>query len=316
MYATRWCGDCQSYRRWFDARHISYDVIDIDRDEEAAAYVIQVNGGMRSVPTIVFPDGSVLVEPTSCELAARCFHIREQPEEGEAKSETMTMSKHGRLSPGTKEISSPRFAAFYNWMMGRPLVRRMFDPLRRETAGQAYGIVLEVGAGGGQNFPLYDPARVVRVEAVEPDKAMLVEARRSLSAAPVPITLTCVPVESLPFPDAQFDSAVATLVFCSVHDPERGLREIWRVLKPGGTLLLLEHVRAQGKITAGIQGALVPVTTRCMGHCHWNRDTLRTVLQTGFQITQVRQLSGGLQPLLLIHARRLQTQEEMKACKE
>ena len=277
MYATRWCGDCQSYRRWFDARHISYDVIDIDRDEEAAAYVIQVNGGMRSVPTIVFPDGSVLVEPTSCELAARCFHIREQPEKGEAKSEKMTMSKHGRLSPGTKEISSPRFAAFYNWMMGRPLVRRMFDPLRRETAGQAYGIVLEVGAGGGQNFPLYDPARVVRVEAVEPDKAMLVEARRSLSAAPVPITLTCVPVESLPFP---------------------------------------EHVRAQGKITAGIQGALVPVTTRCMGHCHWNRDTLRTVLHTGFQTTQVRQLSGGLQPLLLIHARRLQTQEEMKACKE
>jgi mycoredoxin len=277
MYATRWCGDCQSYRRWFDARHISYDVIDIDRDEEAAAYVIQVNGGMRSVPTIVFPDGSVLVEPTSCELAARCFHIREQPEKGEAKSETMTMSKHGRLSPGTKEISSPRFAAFYNWMMGRPLVRRMFDPLRRETAGQAYGIVLEVGAGGGQNFPLYDPARVVRVEAVEPDKAMLVEARRSLSAAPVPITLTCVPVESLPFP---------------------------------------EHVRAQGKITAGIQGALVPVTTRCMGHCHWNRDTLRTVLHTGFQTTQVRQLSGGLQPLLLIHARRLQTQEEMKARKE
>lgn len=277
MYATRWCGDCQSYRRWFDARHISYDVIDIDRDEEAAAYVIQVNGGMRSVPTIVFPDGSVLVEPTSCELAARCFHIREQPEKGEAKSETMTMSKHGRLSPGTKEISSPRFAAFYNWMMGRPLVRRMFDPLRRETAGQAYGIVLEVGAGGGQNFPLYDPAGVVRVEAVEPGKAMLVEARRSLSAAPVPITLTCVPVESLPFP---------------------------------------EHVRAQGKITAGIQGALVPVTTRCMGHCHWNRDTLRTVLHTGFQTTQVRQLSGGLQPLLLIHARRLQTQEEMKACKE
>ena len=70
MYTTRWCGDCQSYRRWFDAHHISYDVIDIDRDDQAAASVMQVNGGMRSVPAIVFPDGSVLVEPTSRELAA------------------------------------------------------------------------------------------------------------------------------------------------------------------------------------------------------------------------------------------------------
>ncbi len=214
------------------------------------------------------------------------------------------MSSDVGYTPGTQDISSPRFAAFYNWMMGRPLVRRMFDPLRRETVGQARGIVLEVGAGGGQNFPFNDPARVVRVEAVEPDKALLMEARRARSAAPVPITLTCVPVESLPFPDAQFESAVATLVFCSVQDPERGLREIWRVLKPGGTLLLLEHVRAQGSVTAWVQDAFVPLSIRCMGNCHWNRDTLRTILQTGFQTTQVRHLSGGLQPLLLIYARR------------
>jgi mycoredoxin len=70
MYATRWCGDCRRARRWFDAHGIAYDVIDIDRDDQAAAYVTRVNGGMRSVPTIVFPDGSVLVEPTSRELAA------------------------------------------------------------------------------------------------------------------------------------------------------------------------------------------------------------------------------------------------------
>jgi len=178
------------------------------------------------------------------------------------------MSSDVGYTPGTQDISSPRFAAFYNWMMGRPLVRRMFDPLRRETVGQARGIVLEVGAGGGQHFPFYDPARVVRVEAVEPDKAMLMEARRARSAAPVPITLTCVPVESLPFLDAQFESAVATLVFCSVQDPERGLREIWRVLKSGGTLLLLEHVRAQGSVTAWVQDAFVPLSTRCMGNCH------------------------------------------------
>jgi ubiquinone/menaquinone biosynthesis C-methylase UbiE len=195
------------------------------------------------------------------------------------------MSNEVSCASGMKEISSPRFATFYNWMMDQPLVRRWFDPLRREIVGQAQGLVLEVGAGGGQNFPFYDPTSVVRVEAVEPDEAMLVEARSALSAAPVPITLTRAPVEALPFPDAHFDTVVVTLVFCSVQDPERGLREIWRVLKPGGTLLLLEHVRAQGRMVAWLQDALVPVTTCCMGHCHLNRDTLRTILHTGFQTT-------------------------------
>ncbi len=314
MYATPWCGDCRRTKRWFDAHGISYESINIDRDSQAAALVMQINGGMRSVPTIIFPDGSVLVEPTSRELAAKCFQMGERPGQGEGRN--ILASNEVSSSLGVKDISYPRFAAFYNRMMGQPLVRRMFDPLRREIVGQAHGVVLEVGAGGGQNFPFYDPARVERVEAVEPDEAMLVEARRSLSAAPVSITLTCALVEALPFPDAQFESVVATLVFCSVHDPERGLREIWRVLKPGGILLLLEHVRAQGSVTAWVQDALVPLSTRCMGNDHWNRDTLRTMLQTGFQTTQVRQLSGGLQPLLLIHARRPQTQEEMKACKE
>jgi hypothetical protein len=69
-------------------------------------------------------------------------------------------------------------------------------------------------------------------------------------------------------------------------------------------------VRAQGRITTWVQDALVPVTTRCLGNDHWNRDTLQTVLHTGFQPTQVRQLSGGLQPMLLISAKRFQTQEE------
>jgi mycoredoxin len=71
VYATSWCGDCRMAKRWFDSHGISYEYINIDEDDDAADYVLKINRGMRSVPTIVFPDGSVLVEPSPRELAAR-----------------------------------------------------------------------------------------------------------------------------------------------------------------------------------------------------------------------------------------------------
>ncbi len=77
MYATTWCGDCRMAKRWFDAHGIPYEYTDIERDARAAAEVLRINRGLRSVPTIVFPDGSVLVEPSARELAARCL---QQPE--------------------------------------------------------------------------------------------------------------------------------------------------------------------------------------------------------------------------------------------
>ncbi len=71
MYATTWCGDCRMARRWFEAHDIPYECINIEEDEQAAAYVFRLNNGAQSVPTIVFPDGSILVEPSARELAAK-----------------------------------------------------------------------------------------------------------------------------------------------------------------------------------------------------------------------------------------------------
>ncbi|MGZ3617570.1 MAG: mycoredoxin [Ktedonobacteraceae bacterium] len=71
MYVTTWCGDCRMAKRWFDARGIAYESINIEEDDQAAEYVSHVNRGFKSVPTIVFPDGSILVEPSQRELASK-----------------------------------------------------------------------------------------------------------------------------------------------------------------------------------------------------------------------------------------------------
>jgi ubiquinone/menaquinone biosynthesis C-methylase UbiE len=201
-------------------------------------------------------------------------------------------------------IYHPRFAAFYNWLSNRKAERRFVEPIRRELVGKARGLVLEVGSGPGLNFPFYQPEQVERVEAVEPDSAMHKYAQENLKQAKVPITLTQAPAESLPFPDATFDSVVVTLVFCSVADPAQGFAEIRRVLKPGGLLLIGEHVRAQGTFSAWIQDIMVPVTTRMMGNCHWNRDTLCSLMNAGFQVMEKRDLEGGLSPMIVVQAKR------------
>lgn len=199
-------------------------------------------------------------------------------------------------------LHHPRFAAFYEWMTGLGPCRRMSDPLREELVSQTSGVVLEIGAGNGVNFPFYAPERCKRVEATEPDPAMQRYAGPRLKQARVPITLTTAPVEALPFADLTFDTVVVTLVFCSVADPRQGFREIRRVLKPDGTLLLLEHVRAKGALTAHLQDALVPLTTRLFGNCHWNRDTARVLDDAGFQIRQQRKFGGWVQPITMVQA--------------
>jgi len=195
------------------------------------------------------------------------------------------------------------FAAFYERLSRSQSERNFMEPLRKEVIAQSHGVVLEIGAGNGLNFALYNPEQVERVEAVEPDSAMLRYARERLKMARVPITLTQAPVETLPFADETFDSAVATLVFCSVTDPMRGLSEIRRVLKPGGILLLIEHVRAQGAFTQQLQNIITPVTKRVAGNCHWNRDTERSVINADFEIESRRDASGRVQRMVVVRAR-------------
>lgn len=179
---------------------------------------------------------------------------------------------------------------------------RFMKPLRQEVVGQASGRVLEIGAGNGLNVAFYRPGAVEHVEAIEPDSMMLEYAHERAKAAPVRVNLVQAAAEHLPFPDEIFESVVATLVFCSVRDPQRGLNEVKRVLKPGGILLMIEHVRAHGTLAATMQNIATPITRLVAGNCHWNRPTEKTVVEAGFKIEQRRDLMWSMLPFVVLRA--------------
>jgi ubiquinone/menaquinone biosynthesis C-methylase UbiE len=149
---------------------------------------------------------------------------------------------------------------------------------RRWLVGGATGRTLDVGCGTGRNLPLFD-ARA-RVIGLDPTRDALLAARRRAPGIP----LIQGDAQALPFRDGAFDTVVSGLVFCSVPDPARGLAEVKRVLRPGGTLRMLEHVRARGGLKARVQDRWQPLWTRLTGGCHWNRETERTVEAAGFAI--------------------------------
>src|SRR3989440_1346414 len=156
---------------------------------------------------------------------------------------------------------------------------------RRWLVAGARGLTLDVGCGTGRNLPLY----TVRVVGLEPCPETLARARRRAPRVP----LVQGSVDALPFRDGAFDTVVSGLVFCSVPDPRRGLAEVRRVLRSGGTLRMLEHVRALGGLKALVQDRCQPLWTRLSGGCHWNRDTERTVEAAGFHIDAATRRARG-----------------------
>lgn len=209
------------------------------------------------------------------------------------------------MEPSNQPTHNHRFfAACYEWCSRTRGFRAMMDPSRQRLAHLARGVVLEVGAGGGQNFGFYDPAITERVEAVEPNSHMLRRATIAAQSARVPIHLTPSPAEHLPFADGTFDAVLVTFVFCSVDDPLQGLREMQRVLKPGGVLLLFEHVRSRTRGWARLQDALTPLQKRVAGNCHLNRNTNDIVHSLGFTIDTEEWSGGTIHPTVLLVAHR------------
>jgi ubiquinone/menaquinone biosynthesis C-methylase UbiE len=160
---------------------------------------------------------------------------------------------------------------------------------RAELLGDLSGEVLEVGAGTGSTLGLY-PKAVTRLVMAEPDPHM----RRKLRAKqrPAGVEVSDASLDKLPFEDRSFDAVVCSLVLCSVPDQKAALAEIARVLKPGGRLVFLEHVAADGKPDRlKWQGRIEPIWKHLMGNCHLTRRTEAAIAAAGLEIEKIQRES-------------------------
>jgi ubiquinone/menaquinone biosynthesis C-methylase UbiE len=157
---------------------------------------------------------------------------------------------------------------------------------RRRLLASARGRIVEIGAGTGANL-LHYPDAVDELIVTEPDPHMLKRLRRAISGANVPVRLEQAPASRLPLADRSVDAVVSTLVLCSVPEQDAALREAFRVLRPGGRLLFLEHVRAQDPRAAARQDRWTPLHRRIAGGCHPNRDSLAAITAAGFEVREL-----------------------------
>jgi ubiquinone/menaquinone biosynthesis C-methylase UbiE len=148
--------------------------------------------------------------------------------------------------------------------------------MRRATLAAASGRTIDLGAGTGANLDLY-PDAVTELVLAEPDPHMLSKLRPKAEEAGIAADIVEAPAERLPFEDSSFDTAVFTLVLCTVPDPAAALAEAARVLKPSGRLLFVEHVRSEDAGLARWQDRLEKPWRFCGDGCHCNRDTVATI---------------------------------------
>lgn len=157
--------------------------------------------------------------------------------------------------------------------------------------------MVEIGAGHGVNFAYYPPG-VTHVLAVEPEPRLFALAQRASESSPVPVQVTRATAEALPIEDASFDAAVVSLVLCTVADQSAALREIRRVLAPGGELRFYEHVVSERPVAARIQRVLdATIYPPLAGGCRCARDTRTSIRATGFAIEREDRFSFKLSPV-------------------
>lgn len=189
-------------------------------------------------------------------------------------------------------------AAVYDRIMARTEASCL-QQWRAELLGGLTGEVAELGAGTGANIEHYGEA-VTRLVLTEPDVHMRRHLQRRAALSALHVAVVDAGAEALPFSDESLDAVVATLVFCSVHDPAVALSEAHRVLRPGGRLVFIEHVAAPaGTGRRTWQRRAEPIWKHVAGNCRLTRDTAASIGAAGFEMEHLDEASiRGAMPLI------------------
>lgn len=210
----------------------------------------------------------------------------------------------------TAAVHHPLFARLFHRAFSGP-VERELAPVRKELLAGLSGEVLEVGAGSGLSFRHYPPS-VTGLLALEPERYLRAKAEIAARQAPIAVSVRDGQAEALPLQSGSLDAAVVSLVLCSVHDLGAALAELRRVLRAGGQLRFLEHVRSAQPQKARLQGVLdgSGLWPALAGGCHCARGTVDAIEAAGFTIEQIRTLQLGpswmpTNPVMIGHAHAL-----------
>lgn len=188
-----------------------------------------------------------------------------------------------------------RISSYYN-LMELPLEKVLFSRWRKMIFDSLEGDdVLEVGVGTGKNFDFYPVGKPMT--AIDFSPGMLSRGKKKAESKGIKVNLLNMDVQDLQFGDQSFDTVLATFVFCSVPDPVKGLKEIKRVCRRDGRIILLEHVRPTGKLLGKTFDLLNSFTIRIMG-VNINRDTVQNVRKAGLKIIEEKSLFRDIVKLI------------------
>jgi ubiquinone/menaquinone biosynthesis C-methylase UbiE len=199
------------------------------------------------------------------------------------------------MDPKKKDITRTRsryerIAPFYDWMES-PMEALRFNRWRSRLREKVSGRALEVGVGTGKNIPYYPPG--ADVTAIDISPGMLKRAGRRAALWGRRVELMDMDVQFLGLPDRSFDTVFATFVFCSVPDPVQGLKELHRVVKPDGKMILLEHMRPGNPALGLLFDILNPIVVRIMG-ANINRRTVDNIRLAGWHVIKEEHLFSDI----------------------
>lgn len=187
-----------------------------------------------------------------------------------------------------------------SYLVARAMKNSQLSQFRKDTVSGVSGTVLEIGFGSGTNLPFY-PQDIEQLYALEPSQDMFNCAKENIAHSKIKIVHLPNSAEQIPLKNETVDYVVSTWTMCTISNPDKALQEIYRVLKPGGVFVFIEHGLSPHKISGTLQRMCTPCSRLIAGGCHLDRDIAHILKQSPLQITNLRTFPMKYKPLAFLY---------------